>query len=149
LKNGKKNRPEWVDRGKSIRQLIEELKSFENQELEVRISMDYGDSHQSISSVRKIDSCRLLISAVNFHDKKAKQLNRPELVDCKKSIRQLIEELNLFSSENQDLEVRISIDYENSHQPISLVGKDGLYCLLMSAVNFYDKKADYPDQDDF
>ena len=32
--------PEWVTKGKTIRQLIEELQTFENQELEVQISLD-------------------------------------------------------------------------------------------------------------
>jgi len=36
--------PEWVTRGKTIRQLIKELESFENQDLEVRLSLDDGDT---------------------------------------------------------------------------------------------------------
>ena len=38
-------------RGKTIRQLIRELKTFENHELEIRISIDGGDSHYPISIV--------------------------------------------------------------------------------------------------
>lgn len=45
--------PEWVTRGKTIRQLIQELESFENQDLEVRLSLDDGDSHRCISLVSK------------------------------------------------------------------------------------------------
>ena len=45
--------PEWVTRGKTIRQLIKELRSFENQDLEVRISLDGGDTHACISLVAK------------------------------------------------------------------------------------------------
>jgi hypothetical protein len=47
--------PEWVTHGKTVRQLIEELKSFENQDLEVRISLDYGDTHHAISQVEHRD----------------------------------------------------------------------------------------------
>lgn len=45
--------PEWVTRGKTIKQLIAELKSFENQDLEVKISIDGGDSFKCISLVGK------------------------------------------------------------------------------------------------
>jgi hypothetical protein len=45
--------PEWVTRGKKIKRLIKELESFENQEFEVRLSLDDGDTHSSISIVAK------------------------------------------------------------------------------------------------
>ncbi|WP_273766197.1 hypothetical protein [Aeromonas hydrophila] len=45
--------PEWVTRGKTIKQLIKELESFEHQDLEVRLSLDYGDSHHCVSLVAK------------------------------------------------------------------------------------------------
>lgn len=45
--------PEWTQRGKTVRQLIEELQTFENQELEVRISIDSGDTSIPISLVGK------------------------------------------------------------------------------------------------
>jgi hypothetical protein len=45
--------PEWVTRGKTIRQLIGELQTFENQELKVEISLDRGETHKPISLVRK------------------------------------------------------------------------------------------------
>ena len=45
--------PEWVTRGKTIKQLIKELESFENQDLEVRLSLDDGDTHSCISLVAK------------------------------------------------------------------------------------------------
>jgi hypothetical protein len=43
--------PDWVVCGKTIRQLISELKTFENQDLEVRISTDDGNSFRPISIV--------------------------------------------------------------------------------------------------
>ena len=45
--------PEWVTRGKTIKQLIAELQSFENQDLEVKISVDDGESFKCISLVGK------------------------------------------------------------------------------------------------
>ncbi len=41
----------WVTCGKSISQLIEELQTFENQDVEVRISLDEGQTHFPISIV--------------------------------------------------------------------------------------------------
>lgn len=52
--------PEWVTRGKTVRQLIEELQSFENQDLEVRISVDGGTTSKCISLVGKSDGAVLL-----------------------------------------------------------------------------------------
>lgn len=45
--------PEWIGRGKTVAQLIQELRSFEDQSLEVRISIDGGESLQPISLVTK------------------------------------------------------------------------------------------------
>jgi hypothetical protein len=45
--------PDWVTRGKTIRQLIAELETFENQDLEVRLSLDDGDTHHCVSLVSK------------------------------------------------------------------------------------------------
>lgn len=44
--------PAWVVRGKTIRQLIKELQSFEDQDLFVEISLDGGDTHKPISLVK-------------------------------------------------------------------------------------------------
>ena len=57
--------PEWVTRGKSIQQLIKELQSFEDPELEVRISTDGGKSCNAISLVGKKDGYCLLL---NYED---------------------------------------------------------------------------------
>ena len=45
--------PVWVTRGRTIRQLIEELQTFEDQDMEVRISVDDGTTHACISLVGK------------------------------------------------------------------------------------------------
>lgn len=47
--------PEWTSRGKSVAQLIEELRTFEDQSLEVRISIDDGETSYPISLVAKKD----------------------------------------------------------------------------------------------
>ena len=52
--------PEWMNRGKTIRQLIQELQSFENQELEVKISVDDGNTKRPISLVLKSEGLCLL-----------------------------------------------------------------------------------------
>jgi len=45
--------PAWASRGKTIKQLISELQSFEDQSLEVRISLDDGQTSLPISLVVK------------------------------------------------------------------------------------------------
>lgn len=54
--------PDWVTRGKTIKQLIEELQTFENQELEVRISLDEGETHKLISMVGFFDGFCILMN---------------------------------------------------------------------------------------
>jgi hypothetical protein len=45
--------PNWPGRGKTVSQLIEELRTFEDQEMEVRISLDQGETSYPISLVGK------------------------------------------------------------------------------------------------
>ncbi|QDV31822.1 hypothetical protein Spb1_37670 [Planctopirus ephydatiae] len=59
--------PEWVTRGKTIRQLIQELQSFENQDMMVRMSLDDGESHFGISIIGKIDGQCVLINCEHYH----------------------------------------------------------------------------------
>ena len=51
--DGVNKNPEWVTRGKSIRGLIEELGTFEDQDLEVKISLDDGETFKCISIVTR------------------------------------------------------------------------------------------------
>ena len=44
---------EWETRGKTITQLIKKLKTFDNQDMEVKISIDDGESYKCISLVGK------------------------------------------------------------------------------------------------
>jgi hypothetical protein len=56
------NNPDWVTRGKSIRQLITELQSFEDQDLPVYISLDCGSARKSISLVVKHQQACVLMN---------------------------------------------------------------------------------------
>ena len=51
----------WVSRGKSITQLIKELRTFEDQDLVVEISLDGGITSQPISLVGKTNGKCMLI----------------------------------------------------------------------------------------
>lgn len=44
---------DWENRGKTVAQLIKELQTFEDQSLEVKISIDYGETFLPISMVGK------------------------------------------------------------------------------------------------
>lgn len=57
--------PEWVTRGKSIKQLIKELESFEDENLLVEISFDDGETSKPISLVGKIDGKCMLLNCEN------------------------------------------------------------------------------------
>lgn len=50
----KESTPNWVNEGKTIRELIQELQSFSDQELLVEISLDDGDTTKPISLVGRI-----------------------------------------------------------------------------------------------
>jgi len=57
--------PEWIIRGKSIKQLIKELESFEDQNLLIEISFDDGETSKPISLVGKIDEKCMLLNCEN------------------------------------------------------------------------------------
>lgn len=61
MKDDNPKTPEWVYRGKTIRGLIQELQSFENPELEVKISIDDGETRKPISLVVKSNGQCLLM----------------------------------------------------------------------------------------
>lgn len=54
--------PEWVTKGKTIRQLIEELQTFENQDLEVKISLDDGENCEPVRLVGRDGNYCLLMN---------------------------------------------------------------------------------------
>lgn len=53
--------PLWINQGKTIRQLIEELQTFSDQDLEVQISVDDGEVRRPISLVKKSGAACLLV----------------------------------------------------------------------------------------
>lgn len=54
-------RPSWITSGKTIAQLIKELRSFEDQELLVEISIDDRSTKHPISLVTKSDGKCVLV----------------------------------------------------------------------------------------
>jgi GT2 family glycosyltransferase len=54
--------PDWVNKGKTIRELIQELMSFEDQDLKVCISVDDGSTRKPISLVKKSQGVCLLVN---------------------------------------------------------------------------------------
>ena len=61
--NSTSKNPEWVTKGKTIKQLIKELQSFEDQDFMVEISIDGGDTHKPISLVKKSGDVCLLVNS--------------------------------------------------------------------------------------
>jgi len=53
MSDGVNPNPEWITRGKTIKGLIEELQSLDDQDLEVRISIDDGETFKPISLVTR------------------------------------------------------------------------------------------------
>jgi hypothetical protein len=60
--------PDRATCGKTIRQLIAGLQSFEDQDMEVRLSLDYGETHHAISILEKHENkyC-VLVNSENYH----------------------------------------------------------------------------------
>ena len=54
--------PNIQKRGKTIRQIIKELESFEDQEMEVKVSIDCGVTGFSIGLVGRLNSCCVLMN---------------------------------------------------------------------------------------
>jgi hypothetical protein len=54
--------PDWIVRGKTVKQLIKELQGFEDQELLVEISVDDGETKKPISLVKKYGGVCLLVN---------------------------------------------------------------------------------------
>ncbi len=55
--------PAWTSRGKTVKELIAELQTFEDQSLEVRISVDDGETSLPISLVSKNSGVALLMNS--------------------------------------------------------------------------------------
>jgi hypothetical protein len=51
----------WASRGQTIADLIKQLERFESQDMEVRISLDGGDTSVPISLVGKIEGTYALL----------------------------------------------------------------------------------------
>ena len=54
--------PAWTSRGKTVEQLIRELRTFDDQNMEVRISLDQGVTSYPISLVGKYNNNYAVLS---------------------------------------------------------------------------------------
>ncbi|MGY2199274.1 hypothetical protein [Pseudomonas gingeri] len=54
--------PSWVTRGKTIRELIKELQTFDDLDIPVEISVDGGDTQKPISLVIRSDGVCVLLN---------------------------------------------------------------------------------------
>lgn len=55
------DQPNWISQGKTIKDLIEELQTFDDQDLEVQISVNDGKIRKPISLVKKSHGCCVLV----------------------------------------------------------------------------------------
>lgn len=122
--------PAWVYRGKSVRQVIEELRTFENLDLELLISIDCGDTRLPVDEINNIDEKFLVLK------QEENSLVKKRCGPHNNSIGSFVEKFQ--SIENQELEVRLSINSDENHKPISLIGKKNGSCVLMSCLDYYD-----------
>lgn len=60
--------PEWITNGKTIRQLIAELQSFEDQDLEVRMSFDGRITNRPISILSRDQGFCILENSEDLND---------------------------------------------------------------------------------
>jgi len=69
----------WEGRGKTISGLIKELKSFENQEMEIRISIDGGDTSLPISLVGKFGDVGVLLNCEETPSIRKHEITNPKI----------------------------------------------------------------------
>ena len=106
-------------RGKTIRHLINELLSFDDIDVEVRVSSDCGETSKRIGLVGKLDNCCGLINCEN-----------DDIMYRGKTIRHLINEL--LSFDEIDVEARVSFDCGKTSKSIGLVGDIDNCCVLIN-----------------
>ncbi len=100
---------DWCSRGKSIEGLIAELRSFEDQSLEVRLSIDEGQTSYVISLVGKFDN-RCLLMNCEEEPRGQRSMKNIQVIDgaenCTFSIFQATDEefSLLFPAADQDIE---------------------------------------------
>ncbi|MDO9404666.1 MAG: hypothetical protein Q7T87_11605 [Polaromonas sp.] len=123
-------KPAWVYQDKSIHQVIEELGTFENPDLKVLISIDYGENPAPLYAIKKGDGCCLVLHG---REKISGEKENFKAI----TISGLIKELK--SEKEQELELRLSLGFDEHHKPISIIGKKNGLCLLMSCSDYYDQ----------
>ena len=129
-------KPEWVYRGKSIRQLIKELRTFEDQNRTMLISINCGDSFFAVDLVKRSEASYLICNDPEITTEVKKE--NIDRITHGKSVRQLIKKLEHL--EEEDLEVRIEINSDGNQKPVSFIGKVGVFCAIQSCSDFYSMK---------
>ena len=106
--------------------LISRLQAFRDQELEVRISADGGQSSRPISIVgHHMGCCLLEFCGLEDEDCNFEWIHRG------KTISHLLEELQTYVNYYPDHIVEISVDDGDNCYPISRIEQSGEYCLLI------------------
>ena len=127
----------WADSDKKLLSLSAALQSFENQDLEVRISVDCGQTHRPISLVgnhRMGKICSMEFCLQCWLEDISPETGLPRegrpkgvgWIDRGKKISQLIKELHTF--ENMDRFVEISVDEGDHWYPISRIEQRRGFC---------------------
>ncbi|WP_156956587.1 hypothetical protein [Stenoxybacter acetivorans] len=142
----KTHKIQW-DSNKKLSDLIAALQSFEDQNLEVLISVDGGQSTRPITfSGNKMGNNLINFALASWQTKLSPETGLPKAsipnyLACGKEISQLIEELKIYENE-PDRIVKISVDDGDTCFPISRIEQrdkynegDHLACVLMFCPN--------------
>ncbi|MDR1063479.1 MAG: hypothetical protein LBL48_06050 [Azoarcus sp.] len=130
-------RSRWLDSRQTVSDLIVELESFEDQNLEVLLSVDGGQTTHPITMIGNYRGrCRLeflpgcWLGDISPETKLPKK-SMPKWLACGRKIPVLLGELRAFEKEDTDrCIVMISISRDDPH-PISRIEQRGEYCLLI------------------
>lgn len=126
----------WI-RNKTVSELIAALQSFEDQELEVLLSVDGGQSTRPITFVEnKRGRCLIQFALYSWledvsPETKLPKASMPKYLVCGKKIPQLIGELQGFLIDRSDRIVEISVDDGDNRYPISRIEQRDQRCVLM------------------
>ena len=149
----------WAETPGTVPYLIAALQSFENQELEVRLSVDGGQSHRPISLLtnhKMGEGCALEFCLKHWLSETSPETGlpregRPKViawVDGGKKISQLIEELR--TCEDQDrFPVEISVDQKEHCYPISRIEQRRGFCEVQRLGDFSPSTNRTPQECEF
>jgi len=136
----------WADTAKTVPCLIAALQSFENQELEVRLSVDGGQNHRPITMIgnhKMGQSCVLTFFLKCWLSETSPETGLPRegrppkvgWIDRGKKISQLIKELHILEDQDR-FPVEISVDDDNHCYPISRIEQRSGFCEVQRLGDF-------------